>query len=222
MEDCPVCLAPLAQDQTTAAMPSCGHRIHAACMITCAQYDVRCPVCRTVGTDVKVRPRPAPELALPVSFSIPRHGLFGSHGIVVVNVQSVQAHEDLDVEVEVSEDAGVAEDAPSTRRAHAVRAWNRYARRRRRLFARCPELLQRFERLRELRTNVATTEKLLARTYHACCRRMWRESAEVREMRQALVRLKQRHRRQDKRLEHDLTMHIGAEPIDEDLLYLSS
>lgn len=49
---CAVCL----EVGPTASL-GCGHRLHVHCLINCAQYDVRCPVCRQV--DEGVVPKPA-------------------------------------------------------------------------------------------------------------------------------------------------------------------
>lgn len=38
-------------------LPGCQHRFHVACMLSAAQYDVRCPVCRQVPVDVQSRPK---------------------------------------------------------------------------------------------------------------------------------------------------------------------
>lgn len=50
---CPVCY----DEETPCDMilPGCEHGIHAACMISLSQYDVRCPVCRMVPTGVHER-----------------------------------------------------------------------------------------------------------------------------------------------------------------------
>jgi hypothetical protein len=44
-------------------MPGCAHRLHVTCLINCAQYDARCPVCRTVGEGVVRKPEEAPAIA---------------------------------------------------------------------------------------------------------------------------------------------------------------
>ena len=48
---CCVCMEALGTNDV-APMPGCAHRLHVACLINCAQYDARCPVCRTVGEGV--------------------------------------------------------------------------------------------------------------------------------------------------------------------------
>mgnify|MGYP001971045742 CR=1 FL=1 len=53
--DCPVCLAPLSDPATTMQMPICGHCIHTTCALSAAQYDVRCPVCRTKDPSIESR-----------------------------------------------------------------------------------------------------------------------------------------------------------------------
>lgn len=45
-DTCPVCLESL-NDQPFLCMPVCKHPIHISCALGAAQYDVRCPVCRT-------------------------------------------------------------------------------------------------------------------------------------------------------------------------------
>lgn len=47
LDDCPICLAPLSHPEQVMHMPVCGHCIHTTCALSAAQYDVRCPVCRT-------------------------------------------------------------------------------------------------------------------------------------------------------------------------------
>lgn len=53
MEPCPVCQDPLDHDVLT--LPGCGHRLHASCALSAAQYDVRCAVCRAVPDGVERR-----------------------------------------------------------------------------------------------------------------------------------------------------------------------
>ena len=52
-ECCVVCLEALPADALR--LPGCGHRLHAACALSNAQYDVRCPVCRVVPEGVAER-----------------------------------------------------------------------------------------------------------------------------------------------------------------------
>lgn len=55
-ELCAVCLEAIGNDaHPTCVLPGCGHTFHVACMITCAQYDVRCPVCRRIPTGVECK-----------------------------------------------------------------------------------------------------------------------------------------------------------------------
>lgn len=55
-EECAIC-AGASEDgaPTMVELPGCGHRFHLACVLTCAQYDVRCPMCRRVPDGVRVR-----------------------------------------------------------------------------------------------------------------------------------------------------------------------
>ena len=39
------------------SLPGCGHVFHACCILTAAQYDAKCPVCRQVPEGVVPRPR---------------------------------------------------------------------------------------------------------------------------------------------------------------------
>ena len=55
-EVCAVCMESLV-DAPCAPMPGCGHRLHVACLINNAQYDVRCPVCRRTGEGIVARQR---------------------------------------------------------------------------------------------------------------------------------------------------------------------
>ena len=49
-----MCLESL-QTQSICSLPVCGHSIHVSCMIQAAQYDIRCPVCRTCDPCIKAR-----------------------------------------------------------------------------------------------------------------------------------------------------------------------
>lgn len=46
-DECPVCLEGLHDPLRCLRMPICGHTIHVSCALSAAQYDVRCPLCRT-------------------------------------------------------------------------------------------------------------------------------------------------------------------------------
>lgn len=54
---CPVCLDPLTESDTL-RLPGCEHVIHVSCALSCAQYDSRCPICRSVT----VAPRPQEDI----------------------------------------------------------------------------------------------------------------------------------------------------------------
>lgn len=47
MENCPICLDCVEADDKSLCMPVCMHRVHTVCALKAAQYDSRCPVCRT-------------------------------------------------------------------------------------------------------------------------------------------------------------------------------
>lgn len=59
MESCCICLSPIREGPShRLTLPGCDHAFHASCMLTNAQYDVRCPVCRRVPEGVVVARRP--------------------------------------------------------------------------------------------------------------------------------------------------------------------
>ena len=51
-DECPVCYESLHSCATT-SYPGCGHRFHVTCMLTFAQYNARCPVCRCEGVEMR-------------------------------------------------------------------------------------------------------------------------------------------------------------------------
>ena len=53
-ETCPVCLECLS-DRPFMCMPLCRHPIHITCALGAAQYDVRCPVCRTQDPTIETK-----------------------------------------------------------------------------------------------------------------------------------------------------------------------
>ena len=53
MDECALCLEEIGSDVCN--IPGCGHRVHTSCLLTAAQYDVRCPLCRRVPEGVKVK-----------------------------------------------------------------------------------------------------------------------------------------------------------------------
>lgn len=66
---CAICMDPLdgaPGERPLATMPSCPHRFHVACLLNCAQYDARCPVCRSVADGVTLR-RDDAEAATPLT-----------------------------------------------------------------------------------------------------------------------------------------------------------
>ena len=54
-DDCPICLGCMDDPLTTLRMPVCGHLIHTSCALSAAQYDVRCPMCRTIDPEIDSR-----------------------------------------------------------------------------------------------------------------------------------------------------------------------
>ena len=54
---CSVCLENM-NEYNKCILPGCKHCVHTSCMITLSQYDVRCPLCRSVPLGVKQREAP--------------------------------------------------------------------------------------------------------------------------------------------------------------------
>jgi len=67
---CCVCMDPLGDAQSVARMPGCTHRLHVTCLINCAQYDARCPVCRTVGEGIVPKPVTTPPASVTLVFDV--------------------------------------------------------------------------------------------------------------------------------------------------------
>ena len=53
---CPICLEPFSDSDNTLCMPVCMHKIHTKCELSAAQYDTRCPLCRTTDDDIISKP----------------------------------------------------------------------------------------------------------------------------------------------------------------------
>lgn len=51
-DTCPVCLDPLNSNENLMCMPVCMHRVHTKCALKAAQYDIRCPICRTQDPEI--------------------------------------------------------------------------------------------------------------------------------------------------------------------------
>ena len=54
-EFCPICLDKIEADDNVLCMPLCMHKIHTACELKAAQYDSRCPICRTKDPEITSR-----------------------------------------------------------------------------------------------------------------------------------------------------------------------
>lgn len=53
---CPICLEAIdTSSKDSLFWPSCNHKVHTLCALNAAQYDVRCPMCRTLDEKIKVR-----------------------------------------------------------------------------------------------------------------------------------------------------------------------
>lgn len=67
MQECAICLTHVVDRDSEFAMPGCGHVFHKTCILTSAQYNVRCPTCRHLpdGVTVKRPPSEAPPSEAP-------------------------------------------------------------------------------------------------------------------------------------------------------------
>ena len=54
-EKCPVCLECMDDASAVTLMPVCKHPVHTTCALGAAQYDVRCPICRTQCPTIQTR-----------------------------------------------------------------------------------------------------------------------------------------------------------------------
>ena len=52
---CPICLDEIHESDNFLCMPVCMHKIHTKCELKAAQYDARCPVCRTKDPEITSR-----------------------------------------------------------------------------------------------------------------------------------------------------------------------
>tara|TARA_Y100000741_G_scaffold283984_1_gene223737 strand:- start:2726 stop:3262 length:537 start_codon:yes stop_codon:yes gene_type:complete len=52
---CPICYEDICEDDNVLCMPICLHKIHTKCGLKAAQYDTRCPICRTKDPDITTR-----------------------------------------------------------------------------------------------------------------------------------------------------------------------
>ena len=182
-ECCAICME---EGTDLMALPGCGHTFHAACALTFAQYDLRCPVCRQV-----------PEGAAPRAESASLHAV----------PTLVMAWNDVEVRV-VRADADEDEDEDEDDR----RAWTRYAARRRRALRRHPRLRRMFDELGSLRRAHERACVETQRTYDRRCREVWRADAEVAAHRAAVARLRRRERVVARRLHAALEPLLGPEP----------
>lgn len=55
MDICPICLDIISDSDNFLLMPICNHKIHTLCELKAAQYDSRCPVCRTKDGSLTTR-----------------------------------------------------------------------------------------------------------------------------------------------------------------------
>lgn len=54
--ECPICLETIKDTDNTLRMPVCMHKIHTQCALQAAQYDMRCPLCRTKDESLEAKP----------------------------------------------------------------------------------------------------------------------------------------------------------------------
>ena len=58
-DPCPICFEEFDSENNvknhTCNFPVCNHKIHVSCMLQAAQYDIRCPICRTQDPNIVSR-----------------------------------------------------------------------------------------------------------------------------------------------------------------------
>ena len=59
---CPVCQDVFTHQDNVCKMPVCHHTIHVSCALNAAQYDVRCPLCRTSDPSIVPKDQADDEL----------------------------------------------------------------------------------------------------------------------------------------------------------------
>lgn len=215
---CPVCVEPLTG--TCCELPGCNHRFHVSCIVACAQYDARCPVCRAVPDGVAPRRAPDDPRASfddeeqgeeeddDVTVVIRWHDTDGqrqghvTHRLPPTMVQRLMhgASED-GVDVRWVSDAQVAR-----------REWQRYAARRRRLMRQRPELARLYTDLRALRSQQRREFDLAERVHIRKSRLLWRDDPEVGVHRRAVDLARRRELRLERRLRASLDAVIGPPP----------
>lgn len=171
---CAICLENTIDEKNSAAVPGCGHRFHVACLLNCAQYDVRCPTCRGVGEGVL--PKTSPSTA-------------------VVSTSSVV--------VRFGDDGS----------EYLQRVWRRYTARRRRVLRQRPDLAERMQQLRSIRSHMNEVYTETQKLYDRRCREVWSHDPEVTFQRQTLQRMRRRERRLERILETQLEGLLGPEPF---------
>ena len=164
------------------ALPGCGHRFHTACILSHAQYDVKCPVCRRTPDGVRARAREADA---------------------VVYVATL---DDLPSELIAGWRRGEEEDDGERDE------WIRYRTRRRRCLNRDPRLLADFNRLRDLRRSIQERRGTAETRYKLLCRDVWRRDETIRAHIRTIERLRRQERRLERRVHDDLLERIGPEP----------
>lgn len=202
---CPVCHDE--EERPTLTLPGCGHRFHAACILTAAQYDARCPVCRAAptGVDLRAPETPVTQTILNVTVSdLEQNGLSLAHLLDAPMTDESDTYVLGTLHAEASR-ADEDEDA----RYHV---WTRYRARRRRCLNRHPHLLRMYDALKDVRAAWERASRAAEREHARLCREAWRTDPTVRAYAREAARLRRKELRLDRALHAALHEHLGSEP----------
>lgn len=184
MEDvCAICMSP-SREEDSAKMPGCGHVFHVACIITSAQYDVRCPVCRHVGEGVEEREDKRSETA---EVTITQNGLR-------IRTTSDDANAATSL-IEMYEDG--------------MREWRNFTARKRRLLKRRPSLKEKVDRLKVLRKKMKEDYDTMQKRYDDKCNKVWTPDPEISSQRKEISKMRRRELRLSKKIDEEILSELG-------------
>ena len=159
-----MCLEPVNEGDRV-VLPGCRHRFHCACILSSAQFDVRCPVCRAVPKGVIPRARD-PERAERGRVSL-------SIGVTASDPSAVHFHA-------LPTDAGglVEINVPAVRRF-----WRLFRTLRSRMVQASTEAREATMALRRVKRLISTSRHQLDRAYAERCRWVWEHDPVLKRLR---------------------------------------
>jgi hypothetical protein len=166
------------------------HRMHSACALNNAQYDLRCPICRQLHEGAQERP--AKHTLLVHSASVAALRAHGG-GVLASLLERLDA-----TEGGAAADARRAMQTYRSRRSRAIRG---------------------DARLSELRGNAARTRRTSAETYRQLTatwasmqREAWRSDATINTLRRSYQNSRRQYNRWNQLLEEALLERVGLPP----------